>query len=320
MKVDNIQNYSFFIDYYTDVEIKITSTTNNTGSLLVDENGSYIGSGFHAGGNFITPKSNTNGVMLYDDVSFSINDKFLKKKNQNVRYRLGTTKTIITNIDYTTKKLNRNLTNRTVFKVFVNGQEATSYTVDATGVTLTGKSIELLTNINDYVVIIDYPSVQTPSGTVIFEYLAPAKTTPTTSQIDDYLDTLEEVDAFDDFSITKTKQNNAINQLWKYIKDKRFVDKEFRLSFIAYEDYRNKLINKRFRILLYNYTDRVMRVYSNCLYDSSESKTYKRFRNDNTFEIEFEDEYLVTYIDEVAYGDGEYGLVPYGGSFGLTEI
>jgi hypothetical protein len=319
--VDNIKNYSFFIDYYNDVEIKITNSKNSDGLLYTDENGSFIGYTFQVGTNYIYPKSNTTNVLLYDDFTFAINSRFLKKKGQYVRYKLGATKTTITNIDYATKKLNRALTNRSVFKVFVNGQEATSYTVDTTGVTLTGDSVELLTNINDYVAIIDYPSIQTPSGTVIFEYLAPANTTPTQSQIETYLDGLLEITEFDDIQINKSKQQTKINNLYQYINNKRYTNKEFTLQINMFKDYRAELLNKRFRILFYDYTDKIMRIYNNCLYDGSESKSYKRFKNDTTLNIEFEDEYMVVYDGEdVAYGEGEYGLEAYGGVFGVNEI
>ncbi len=319
MKIKNIQNYDWYIDYYEDTNIVVSSTSNQYGVINKDENDNYLNSYISAGKNYmeLTAKNIPTSIIIYDNTGYiyidkNINEehKFLIKPSNTIKYYTHSNKTIIN--ETTNNKININLVGKTVFKVIVNGITLTSFTTDSTGITVTGNDVNYLTG-NDYIIVYTYEGQSTFSGTLTFKYKSPHHLVPAFNDLETEIDTYRKIENFSSVDISTEGVENEINETFRLKKDKEYVDKNNTISINMYEDIRKELKGEIFRIIAYDKTDNEYRFYSNCSYNISSSKKYDRIFIETTYTFTFDDEITIMYEGESLYGTGLYGEGTYDG-------
>lgn len=325
-KIKNIQDYEYYLEFYNQLNITISTTVNQNGTIWADDEDNLIGSIAHSGSNYITSITKTiaGNILLYDDYNFlyidgnSTEDSFIIKPNTQLRYKIGADK--VTNATVDGNKILTNLTNKTVFNLMVNGREINSsnYSKDNAGITLSVPYNKYLTGINDDIVIYTYSNTQTiSSGTLILTYQSPHNLVPEPEYLDDktYFDTYTtEICKFESFNVSVSRNINYINNLYQYVNINfgEEANRQSKINITMYEDLRSELRGKRFRMLAYDKDDETLVMYSNCVYTEGETKNIDRSKNVINYVIDFEDEISINYSGALPYGEGTYGEGVYG--------
>lgn len=327
MAIYNIQDY----DYYIEIYDENTITLDNNISIYTDDNDNLLGSIIHSGSNYIYEgtKTYTGNYILFDDVNFvyidsnfTIDDeqyRFLIKPGHTLSRYIGAEKVIDPTVSG--DKILTDLSSDTIFKVYINGQEmpVANYTTDGTGVTILSPYNNLITGIEDDIILYKYSNIQSiPSGTIELKYKGVNKVAPPLAELRDesYFSTYcTQICEFDSFDINVDKSNNDVNNVYQYMNFNEEVNRSSSFNITMREDIRKTLRDERFRILAWDKVNEKLTLISNCIYQQGENKSYNRTANTIQYGINFEDEILLEYLGSpIPYGSGIYGAGYYGGT------
>jgi hypothetical protein len=325
--VDNIVTSNYYIELYSEQTITISNTKNTAGLIQTDENGNLLNSIVHSGSNYIYEcvKTYTGNFILYDDVNFvyiassftesDIGSHFLMKPTKQMKYILGADK--VTNATTSGNKISTNLTGKGIFRVSINGNVLTSsqYTSDSTGITLLSPYNNYITEINDDVVIYTYTIGASINNSIVLKYQGVTNLVPTYGAVDTYLSAnCQQICLFNSFNLSEDKTLNKINNIYQYVNFDEEVTRNNTLNFSMFEDLRNTLKNKRFRIIIWKEDDSLFSFFCNCIFKNGTTKNYDTTKNEISYTFNFEDEIQITYLGaNTAYGNGIYGEGYYGG-------
>ncbi len=333
MNFENIRDFEFYIEPLKKVKINISSTVNSTGVLALNEKNDSIYSIL----GFMTPitkivgySSNYyNNLLIYNDTDWGLykdfiisTDKslFLINPRKPTKYKINTMKSNITNTNGS-NSFTLGLTGRTIFKVFVNSIETTSYTNSTSSITITDNS--LLNGYMDSITVIHYITDQTISSAFYLECNGVDKLygLDTTDCDYTYFDNMISLTTINEFSdaITKTTEEHSLS-MSEIISEEIVTDLSNQIQLSVNENLQNLSPLGWFRFIAYNpYLDTCY-IYTNCRIKNGINKAFSGTVNTKTYTIDFEDRLEIYSGDSVAYGEGLYGVGTYGGSKVISAI
>jgi len=326
MEIINITKLDIYLDIYSDQTITVSSSSNPSGVIRVDDNGNPVGSIIHFGSKFVTKSVNTisSDVILYDDVNFKyietgtteLDNIFLIKPNRTLNYRIGASEETPT---VNGSMLELDLTGKQVFAVNINGKvvDSDNYTYDSSGVTISSPANNAITGTQDYIRVYTYTTNQNiSSGSLILTYQASnykAVPTPTVVFDGSYFDDLTQICSFDSFSVNVSESNNKTNSSYQYVERQKEVNRESKWVSTMYEDLRETIKDKYFRIVTWDTVNDKMTIYNNCYSNDPINTSVNKSKNEYTYSFDFEDEQYLQYDDGyITYGSSGYGSGKYG--------
>ena len=190
--IENYNTSDILFENYDEVEIKINSTydINNKGVLEIDSLNNNIGSAIYSGTNTIfacTNYNTTGSLLLYTEKqwclingTFNIEDRNVNniinsiviQQNQPINYKVSAGITSTSRFNGNTGTLNKNLTGLVVFKVYLNGEEVTDYTIDGNLISFNSNYKEY----GNYAEVIYYDSNQNILKDITLKYYNTYKT------------------------------------------------------------------------------------------------------------------------------------------------
>jgi len=329
--VDNLSTFEYYLELYEKTQITISSTVNLASTIYTDDRDNMIANIIHSGSNYIYEGTKTisGNIILYDDINFvyiedsftseDIENRFLIKPSHSLHYLINANK--VTNATASGSIITTDLSSSSPYKIYINGNEIKSdqYTWNASGITLTSPYDGLITEISDDIIIYTYGNNQTiSSGSLLLQYQSPQTLLPILADLKDgsyFTNYTTEICNFNSFDIQVDKSNNKINNIYQYMNFDKEVNRSSQFNITMFLDIRNTLQDNQFRILLFDKINEELVIFSNCIWNNGESKTYNMTKNEITYTINFEDEIEITYDgDYLAYGVGFYGAGTYSGS------
>ena len=325
MNYTNLRNQKWYIEPYINTKINVSTTSNQSGVLYVDENNNSLYTVLHLGNRPITKlvgysANYYDSLLIYNDTEYALLKDFITdgkftfnlQFRQPTKYRIGARRDRITNSS-DSPIFTLNLTGRTVFKVILNNVtlESSQYTANSIGVTIL--ATYLLNPIENAITIIYYTTTQTITKPFYLGVMGVTKVYDIDAETcnPDFFDNMIEFNAFEDPSdsinktFSETYKSSLCTNHEKILNSAtgtlsiNFHDSEFSLK--------DKVGNKPFRVLAYDqYTDRLT-YYPYCTLTDGVNKTYGNTNNFTTT-INVADRVEVYGINNlVAYGEGLYG-------------
>lgn len=326
MQVESLTSYDYYIDEYEEVSITISSTSNPTGTINVDDNGNRFGKSIHSGSNFLhrLDYNLSNPIIIYDDVNYVYLDSsyteqdvfkhYLIKPLRKIMYKPNASKIESPTVDG--DKLLIDMTQKNVFKIMINGNTVENYTSVSDGINILAPDNYNITGINDDIIVYLYDDSTEIVGDAVFYYTSPNTLIPTMDNVSTYLDNNGyKLDYIETTNVNITKNNEVINTPYKYPTIKDEASRDSILSLNMFEDIRDKINYNEFRIFAYDRLHNKVKIFSNCRWQEGESISIQKSKNDYSYDVNFEDEIKVEYIvsENKIYGSGIYGNGYYGG-------
>jgi len=308
MEIVNLIDYNGWnIDILSENTITISSITNQSGDLLVDDNnndisGSVVGCGKK---DIVQMTANTNGgILLYNDeddyfqfidniFTESDNEKFfLLTMYKNNKYRINSLKELSTSISGG-DKIDMDLTSKSVFKVFLNSTEITSYTVSDTGVTITGDDVDYIKEYTNRAIVYTYSTSQTVSGTTTFKYYSPVNFY--SDDINDYIDEsffsgMLKLCNFDNFSNNHSRAFINVDKAYATNQRQESINRTISMSLTYKEDLWKYVGVNFFRIVGWSTKLKRLIIFNNCLIQNGEDFQFQKLAtNTYTYNIGIDD-------------------------------
>ena len=333
MNFENIRDLEFYIEPLKKIKVNITSTVNNSGYLSVNEKNDSMYSIL----GFMTPitkivgySSNYyNNLLIYNDEGWGLYKDFIVETDKPIfvinprlvtHYRINTLKS---NLNSTTGDgiFSISLTGRTLFKVFINSIETTSYTASSTTITITDSN--LLNGYYDSLTVIHYATYQTIVNPFYLETKGVEAFYNLDSELCDYtfFDNMTSIETINEFgdTITKTIEDRIKSQS-NIVNEEIVTAISNQIQCSLNENFQNLGALDWFRFIVYNPMEDVCYIYSNCRIKTGINKSYNGTVNTKTYTIDFEDRLEIYSGDSVAYGEGLYGVGTYGGAKIISAI
>lgn len=335
MIFENLHDFEFFIEDYSKIKIPISSTVNSSGIIQLDENNnsmystlisnspvtSIVGYSVNYGDYLLLYNDNKWG-MFKDYLFTKDKELFSINSHQPTKYKIRARKHSVVNQTNNTN-FSIDLTNRDIFKVFLNNKEIKSYTNNITYITITDST--LLDDFYNSLTVISYTTNQAITSNFYLTYEGVVAPVPVTGGgTCDYtaFNTMTRVEVFNEFSDTITPTQDII-----YCSDDDFVGEAFTNS------YSNKLsttindnllkkfdVANKFRLICYNMVADTLYVYTNCRVLDGINKSFNADVNKKTISITFQDRISVYGTDNRYYNEGIYNEGVYGGAVVISAI
>jgi hypothetical protein len=333
LNFENIRDLEFYIEPLKKVKVNITSAINNSGYLSVNEKNDSIYSIL----GFMTPitkivgySSNYyNSLLIYNNETWGLYKDFIIETDKPIftinprlvtNYRINTLKS---NLNSTTGDgiFPISLTGRTLFKVFINSIETTSYTASSTTITITDSS--LLNGYYDSLTVIHYATDQTIVNSFYLETKGVEAFYNLDSELCDYtyFNDMVSIETINDFgdTITKTTEDRVKSQS-NIVNEEIVTAVSNQIQCSLNENFQNLGALEWFRFIVYNPMEDVCYIYSNCRIKNGINKAYNGTVNTKTYTIDFEDRLEIYGTSAVVYGEGLYGVGTYGGAKVISAI
>ena len=322
MNVETIASYKYYVELYRDLTITISNIKNNGGTILVDDNDNRFGKPIHSGSNYIKSVDFNldSPIILYDDRNFVYiddsyeGDVFLIKPMHYINYKVNAYR--VTDLTLIGNKIMYDMSNKNVFKLFINGREVKNYIKEGDGIVILFPDYNYITEIMDDIILYIYDDDQTIIGNLILTYESPTVLLPYLSDLEgSYFDDFtRKIEKFTDFGVKVNKELQVINKPFEYNNLVEENSRTSKLDISMYEDLRHYLKDNKFRILAFDEVNSRLKIFSNCKWKEGENINFNLEKVEYTYNIEFEDEIIVTYSgNATAYGSGIYGEGSYGG-------
>jgi len=336
---ENITDYKFYIDIYEEQTITLSDVSNSARYVSTDNNGNYINEIISNGRvniNQCTTMTIPNGIILYDDAQWVYIDdtfdaeasdkRFLLTPQANTRYLVRVLKETPTSI--ISPEIFLDLVQKDIWSIQINGTtiNSSNYSYDESKVTLTGTAINHITGINDSIIIYTYNKNQAVTGTATLKFLGLNKTIPPKSQLLDDTFFSDKIDICSHFSdnLTLTTNNtySSLVRYFEYVFPKTQINRESRMNVTFRIDERERLKNKRFRILAWNRSQEKLLIVNNCYWNDGMSFSWTKTTNEMNLDIEFEEMLMIEYKENSIYGYSIYGDGFYNGQkvVNLTSV
>ena len=194
--VENSTNTQVWIEKYNSQSIYISNSSNNTGSIVTDINGNYIGNPLQDNV-YIEACTKFSGVigdyvLIYDDSQWclikgtydlssstsNIIGRYVFRQNVIPKYKVRAYMTSF-NFDGNSANLGSGITTKSIFKVILNSKETTDYTFNGNIIVFSDYKL-----FGNTMTIIYYDTDQTLGiAEIILKYYTPLKSQPLLTEI-----------------------------------------------------------------------------------------------------------------------------------------
>jgi len=329
--IDSLRISSIYAEKESEQVIKIDASTNNAGLLLVDVNGNDLTSKMQGRQLITNIKSRGLGnILIYDDTQYCILSKtttnnFTLFKSSNLEYKINVNKTnyvlgFTEDVDNYYFELNLL---EDIFKVYINGKDIKTYTL-TTGILKVPKTeIQCLDYYDDNTITVIHYGSQVISGVAYIYYSGFNNNSIETLLFFDELDNIAYSEGYygegyygettqDIFKLDNFEGDLTLNTTETQIKYKDLLQLESssyttdRDSYIEFTLYDSKdkddfilwLNNSRFRIIISNPYNSILRILTNCVINE---RTINTLGNKNTrkIKIEFSQDIYIKNSEEV---------------------
>lgn len=329
--IDNLTVSSIYAEKESEQVIKINSSTNNAGLLLVDENGNNLTS-FIQGRQNITNvvSSGLGNILLYDNTQHCILSKtsinnFTLFKDNNLRYKINANETSYVlgfTEDTSYYYFQINLT-EDIFKVYINGKEIKTYTLNAGSLRMPKTEIQCLDYYDDNIINVIHYGSQVITG-VAYIYYQGFNNNDTESLLN--IDMIKDISYGEGlygeglygensqgiFKIDNFEGDLTLNVSETQVKYKDLLrlepsvyatDRDSYIEFNLYdiksrEDLIYWLNNSKFRIIISNPYNSILRVLTNCVINERVITTIAS-KNTRKIKIEFSQDIYIKNFNEV---------------------
>jgi len=321
----NKNSLEFYIEKYKNIKINVTSSTNQSGILYVDEYGnslySVLGIGISNVINLVGYSSNyLNSLLLYTDNEYSLHKDYITKDKMNFilfpnkasKYKINAKSDIVRNTTDSNIFL-ISLTGRTVFKVILNNQELKSnrYTASSTGVTVNVPS--LLNPFENELQIIHYSTDQTITQPFYLSYKGVEKRYPITDGTctTDFFANMVKFNTFSSLNDTISKTFTDTGDYNEINPSKSTTEITNNLNITMYDgsfDLVGEVGSEPFRVVAYDQMTDILFYWSKNMLTVGVNFTLGSDTNTKSITLNFDDRIQVYGTQPiVAYGEGLYG-------------
>ena len=326
---DNMNNSEMYIEFFSEINITINSSTNENGKILIDDlNNDLIGI-FDIGITKLKKLetyTESRKLLLYDTRTWGLYSQEDVIQNY-IDFDNGTNYKIDADIEYysTFDGISQftftSLTDKDIFKVFLNGIEVVDYSKSGDNIIIQGDFLDYIDIIDNDMFIITYSSIQTISFDIIITYDGFNQIFDPIRFLDDCIldkTNLTKIGFYKSFDITNSRENTKFKNNFEiapttFTNDIRNSLNIEHLQDSLFNDIQILVGNNKFRLIQHNPHIGKAIFYNNCSINDGDTSRIAKENNTRRFTVDFGNYIIAGFESELSYyGEGIYGFGTYG--------
>ena len=330
---DSMSNSELYVEFFKEINITINSLTNKNGVIKKDDLDNNLTGIMDIGVTKLKKlKTYTESrkLLLYDSRTWGLYSQGDTIQNyidfdNGINYKINADIEYYTTFDGTSQFNFTSLTDKSIFKVFLNGIEVTDYSKNGNNIIIQGIFLDYIDIIDNDMFIITYGTIQTISSDIIITYDGFSQIFDVDRFLDECildLTDLTKIGFYKSLDVTNSKENTKFKNNFEmapitYTNDVRSSLNIENLQDSLYNDIKMLVGNNKFRLIQHNAQMSKVIFYNNCSINDGDTFRMAKENNTRRFTVDF-GSYIIagfeTGLDiNINYGEGIYGYGAYGG-------